>query len=266
MILRGRSLIALLSLLCLMGLTACAGNPGNSSMTSTTTTTTQTNMIHTSTPTTTQNSKKMMPAPTHTKMPENNQQKGQNQNPTSSTMMGNNTASSTTTNPTTPSTNMNNDTMSNAPTNTQMNNQNSQTNTTPQTGSTSSASNNQAPASPTYIKILQTNIKGQVMQILTTGTGMVLYYRASDVPPNAVCSGACAQAWPPLLSQGQIITSNTVTSGQFTVQQTSNGKQVEYNGHPLYTYANDATAGQASGQGVGNVWSTVSVTTQAFHW
>ena len=34
----------------------------------------------------------------------------------------------------------------------------------------------------------------------------------------------------------------------------ANGKQVLYNGHPLYTYSKDGDSGDAYGQGVGGKW------------
>jgi len=33
-----------------------------------------------------------------------------------------------------------------------------------------------------------------------------------------------------------------------------NGRQVEYDGHPLYRYAGDSGADQANGEGKGGVW------------
>jgi hypothetical protein len=34
----------------------------------------------------------------------------------------------------------------------------------------------------------------------------------------------------------------------------ANGKQVAYNGHPLYTYSKDSDSGDAYGQGIGGKW------------
>jgi predicted lipoprotein with Yx(FWY)xxD motif len=119
----------------------------------------------------------------------------------------------------------------------------------------------------TYIKVAQASINGQMTNILTTANGMTLYYDTNDTAANATCTGGCTQTWHPLLAQGQIITSNGITSGQITEQATANGNQVEYNDRPLYTYANDTAAGQVNGQGVNNVWYAASmVTVQAAHW
>jgi predicted lipoprotein with Yx(FWY)xxD motif len=263
---RKHLLIVTLSLLCLMGLAACAGTPYSANTnTSTTTTTNQTKLTNTSTPTpaATPGNKKTTTKLSPAQNTQPNQQQGNtNQNTSASTTTGNNTTSAT---------NTGNAATANSSSSTQSNTQNAPQSSTPQNGNTSSSTTtnnttNQAPTGPIYIKIVQESVNGQMMQVLTTGTGMTLYYRSSDVTPNAVCTGTCAQVWPPLLAQGQIITSNTITSGQLTIQTTSNGKQVEYNGHPLYTYTGDKASGQVTGQGVGNIWSTISVTIQRAHW
>src|SRR5216684_160773 len=49
-------------------------------------------------------------------------------------------------------------------------------------------------------------------------------------------------------------TSATSLSGKLTVVADANGNQVEYNGHPLYTYSADTGPGQTTGEGVGGVW------------
>src|SRR5947209_5357353 len=109
----------------------------------------------------------------------------------------------------------------------------------------SSSNSNSSSGTNTLIKVAQISINGQMTNILTASNGMTLYYDANDTAMNATCTGGCAQTWHPLLAQGQIITSNSITSGQITTQSTANGNQVEYNGHPLYTYVND-TAGQVT--------------------
>jgi predicted lipoprotein with Yx(FWY)xxD motif len=43
-----------------------------------------------------------------------------------------------------------------------------------------------------------------------------------------------------------------------TVVADANGNQVEYNGHPLYTYAGDTGPGQTTGEGAGGVWHVVT--------
>jgi predicted lipoprotein with Yx(FWY)xxD motif len=38
----------------------------------------------------------------------------------------------------------------------------------------------------------------------------------------------------------------------------TNGNQVEYNGHPLYTFSGDTAPGQANGEGVAGMWYVVT--------
>jgi predicted lipoprotein with Yx(FWY)xxD motif len=91
---------------------------------------------------------------------------------------------------------------------------------------------------------------------LTDSAGRTLYVFTHDTAKTSACTGACAQAWPPLTTTG------TVTiSGQFTVPsdlgfitRADGTKQVTYGGHPLYYFAGDTTPGQMKGQGVGGVW------------
>src|ERR1700726_4236134 len=89
--------------------------------------------------------------------------------------------------------------------------------------------------SASTIKTASATINGKAETILTNAQGMTLYYRTSDTA-TSVCSGGCAQVWPPLLFTGSgAPASSTTLSGQLTASTNANGQQVEYNGHPLYT-------------------------------
>jgi len=43
-----------------------------------------------------------------------------------------------------------------------------------------------------------------------------------------------------------------------TIQRSDGTEQVVYNGHPLYLYAEDRSAGDTTGQGNGSVWYVVN--------
>src|SRR6266436_5358061 len=123
---------------------------------------------------------------------------------------------------------------------------------------TSSTPTAPATGSGLVIKTASATISGKSVTILTNAQGMTLYYRTSD-SGSSVCSGGCASAWPPILAAGSATpTSATSLSGQLSVGTNANGKQVEYNGHPLYTYSGDSAPGQTNGQGVGGVWFAVT--------
>ena len=112
-----------------------------------------------------------------------------------------------------------------------------------------------ASSSTSLIKTATATVNGTSETILTNSQGLTLYYRTSDMPPSTVCSGGCAGAWPPLVVSGSgAPTSAASLSGKLTVVTDANGKQVAYNGHPLYTYSGDTGPGQTSGEGFGGVW------------
>ena len=118
--------------------------------------------------------------------------------------------------------------------------------TTPTTGGSGSSA------------VLQTataTVKGQSEMVLTDTHGMTLYYFTADSATQSACSGGCAQMWPPLLSTGSgAPTSSTTLAGKLSVQMDANGNQVEYNGHPLYTFSGDTAPGQTNGDGLFGKW------------
>ncbi len=99
---------------------------------------------------------------------------------------------------------------------------------------------------------------------LVDGTGKSLYLFAIDTPTKSNCAGACAQAWPPLTTMGKPTAGSGVTASKLTTITGADGStQVVYNGHPLYTFKGDVSAGAINGQGLNNfggLWWLVSPT------
>jgi len=92
---------------------------------------------------------------------------------------------------------------------------------------------------------------------LVDGKGMTLYYFTRDAfAGQSICSGGCAEAWPPLLVEdGQSATAGDGVTGVIGAADRPDGTyQVTYDGRPLYYFAKDAAAGDTTGQGLGNVW------------
>jgi len=85
--------------------------------------------------------------------------------------------------------------------------------------------------------------------------GHSLYVFDNDLTfDGSTCNDDCAQNWPPVL-----ITDGTATgvSSLGTVTRADGTLQATYNNRPLYFFVNDTTAGETSGNGIGNAWWTV---------
>jgi len=86
--------------------------------------------------------------------------------------------------------------------------------------------------------------------ILTTGRGLTVYAFEADHGTTSACTGACAAAWPPVTISGARITvadGAGALAGQIT--RPGGARQLTYAGHPLYTFAGDASPGATNGQG-----------------
>jgi predicted lipoprotein with Yx(FWY)xxD motif len=91
--------------------------------------------------------------------------------------------------------------------------------------------------------------------ILVDSTGKTLYLWDKDPMNKATCTGACAQAWPPDYVTGTPTYGAGLSAAMFSTVTGPNGqKQLAVNGHPLYMWQGDASAGQATGEGVNNFY------------
>jgi len=112
-----------------------------------------------------------------------------------------------------------------------------------------------ATASPVVVvKTKTVTVDGKSQTVLADTNGKTLYYFVPDSSSKIACTGGCASNWPPLLLPSGAPASATALSGKLTVLDGPNGRQVLYNGHPLYGYSKDEDAGDAYGQGVGGKW------------
>ena len=103
---------------------------------------------------------------------------------------------------------------------------------------------------------------GSLGKILVDSQGRTLYLFQADKGTKSACTGACAVAWPPVRASGKPVAGSGITASKLGTTARSDGKpQVTYNGHPLYTFANDQKAGDTSGQGInafGGLWYVLS--------
>ena len=114
---------------------------------------------------------------------------------------------------------------------------------TPAAGASSAAGSGSAMTIETHT--------GSAGTFLTDGSGRSVYMFAKDGMNASACDGACASAWPPVTTAGSPAASGGAKSSDLGTLTRSNGtKQVTYNGHALYYFAGDSSAGQTNGQGV----------------
>ena len=74
--------------------------------------------------------------------------------------------------------------------------------------------------------------------ILVTGSGRTIYLFDKEKRPKAECYGACATAWPPLLTKGAPVARSGASAKLLgTATRRDGTRQVTYRGHPLYLYA-----------------------------
>ena len=99
-------------------------------------------------------------------------------------------------------------------------------------------------------------------KVLVDGNGRTLYLFEADKGAKSACDGACAAAWPPLVTKGKPTAGPGLTASALGTTKRADGtSELTYNGHPLYTYAGDTAAGQTSGQGLddyGAEWYVLS--------
>ncbi|MEA2645605.1 MAG: hypothetical protein QOE92_688 [Chloroflexota bacterium] len=139
----------------------------------------------------------------------------------------------------------------------------SSTTTSGDTSPAASAAASPSAAAAAVINSAPVTVAGASVIVLTDGRGYTLYYRTNDTSAVAGCTGACAAVWPPILQATGNPTAGTGVTGTLTVVESGNGRQVEYNGHPLYLYARDTGPSQTTGEGVGGVWHVATTTIPA---
>jgi predicted lipoprotein with Yx(FWY)xxD motif len=109
-----------------------------------------------------------------------------------------------------------------------------------------------AASKPTKPATIKTRTAGDLGKIIVDGRSRTLYLFEKDKKGKSSCSGACAKAWPPLLTKGKPKASGSVKASKLGTTKRSDGTtQVTYGGHPLYTFAPDKNKpGSTKGQGV----------------
>jgi predicted lipoprotein with Yx(FWY)xxD motif len=84
--------------------------------------------------------------------------------------------------------------------------------------------------------------------------GMTLYVFDRDGRDKSNCNAQCAVNWLPLIAD-----TDAQASGNFSFISRDDGrKQWAYKGKPLYTWAKDKKPGDATGDGMNNLWHLAS--------
>ena len=87
-------------------------------------------------------------------------------------------------------------------------------------------------------------------QILVDGNGKTLYLFEADTSAQSTCSGACAQAWPPVTTSGAPKAAGGASASLLGTSARSDGTtQVTFGGHPLYSFTGDTKPGDTNGEG-----------------
>jgi predicted lipoprotein with Yx(FWY)xxD motif/plastocyanin len=127
---------------------------------------------------------------------------------------------------------------------------------------TSAATAASSPAAGATVKVAQHPGLGAY---LTGPDGRALYLFTKDARDSSTCTGQCAGNWPALTVSGSAApTGDAGVSGTLaTIARSDGGRQVTYNGVPLYFFAQDAGPGDTKGQGVNGVWFLAGTGTSA---
>jgi predicted lipoprotein with Yx(FWY)xxD motif len=115
-------------------------------------------------------------------------------------------------------------------------------------GSGSGSGSTAASSSAAVVRTATVSVQGTKERILVDAKGDPLYTYKPDTATKSFVSGQLAVLWPPLVSS---TTKPQGEAGNLTTVNTTNGRQVAYRGHFLYTFVQDQP-GQVTGQGVQN--------------
>jgi predicted lipoprotein with Yx(FWY)xxD motif len=99
--------------------------------------------------------------------------------------------------------------------------------------------------------IVSTRTVPELGKVVVDSQGFTLYDFHKDKGGVSACYGACATAWPPLLSAGEPRAGDGAITAKLGTSKRKDGTlQVTYAGLPLYTYAADRKPGDANGNDI----------------
>jgi predicted lipoprotein with Yx(FWY)xxD motif len=96
---------------------------------------------------------------------------------------------------------------------------------------------------------------GGLGTVLVDSEGMTVYEFTVDKGMKSECYGGCETAWPPVTTTGKPTAGEGAMSAALGTTKRKDGTlQVTYEGHPLYTFAEDEAPGEANGNEAEGVW------------
>ena len=111
---------------------------------------------------------------------------------------------------------------------------------------------------PATVKVANSDLG----RILVDSRGHTLYLFKKDTGAKSTCYGQCAKFWPPLRPGGKPTAGRGARASMIgTTRRRDGSRQVTYNGHPLYGFAQDTKPGDTNGEGLtafGARWWAVS--------
>lgn len=84
-------------------------------------------------------------------------------------------------------------------------------------------------------------VSSQFGTVIADGRGEAFYLFDKEKGKRSQCYGACARAWPPVITKGKPRAGKGIRAKLLGVTRRKNGKlQVTYKNHPLYYYVDDS--------------------------
>jgi len=88
-------------------------------------------------------------------------------------------------------------------------------------------------------------------RVLVDVQGRTLYLFAKDSGSKSSCIGSCTVDWPPVPVTGAVRAGSGASPAALgSIARSGGGRQLTYNGHPVYYFDDDEKAGQTKGQAI----------------
>ena len=94
-----------------------------------------------------------------------------------------------------------------------------------------------------------------VSPVLVDSEGFTVYEFTEDNGTTSSCYGGCEEEWPPVIASGKPTAGAGAAAADLGTTKRKDGTvQVTYKGHPIYTFADDESPGEANGNEDDGAW------------